>query len=88
MKVNSYQKNPDIFEVHELMRVSDRVGFCQVDGSVDDEDLSVVDRLQDLDVLERRPDVQRHLLDPVLYDPIVWRRKDNYYFFFLVQNVC
>jgi hypothetical protein len=53
------------------MSVSDGVGFREVDGPVEDQHLSVVDRLEDLDVLEQRLDIQNDLLDAVLYNPII-----------------
>jgi hypothetical protein len=53
------------------MSVSDGVGFGKVDGPVEDQHLSVVDRVEDLDVLVQRLDIQNDLLDAVLYDPII-----------------
>jgi hypothetical protein len=65
------EKVSNIFQIHELMSVSNGVGFREIDGPVEDQHLSVVDRLVDLDVLEQRLDIQNDLLDAVLYDPII-----------------
>ena len=68
------------------MSVSDGVGFREVDGPVEDQHLSVVDRLEDLDVLEQRLDIQNDLLDAVLYDPIIWNKNFNYSFQVILRS--